>query len=214
MENIHECWKPIFEKHNIEINNILNYIDESSTIPIYPPKNKIFRVFEMDINDINIVLLGQDCYHGKNQANGLSFSVEKNIKIPPSLLNIYKEIKNTYPHKNYIFEHGDLSRWFYEEKIFLLNSALTVFEGKPGSFMKKWTNFTDDIIKFISDNNKKCIFFLLGAYAKDKIKYIDKIDRCVVCVHPSPLSANRGFIGSKIFLEIDNKLNYEVNWNI
>jgi len=150
MDKIDISWIPLFDKHRHLINENLKIIDSN----IYPCKDKIFRVFEMNVNDIKVILLGQDPYHGANQANGLSFSVEKETKIPPSLKNIYKEIQNNYPDRNYIFKHGDISRWFIEEKIFLLNSSLTVFEGKPGSFMKRWSLFTDDVIKFIFENNK------------------------------------------------------------
>jgi uracil-DNA glycosylase len=213
-KNIHNCWRPVFEKHKESIEKILIQIKESEPVNIYPPKHQIFRVFEMDVKDIKIVLLGQDSYHGEGQANGLAFSVEKNIKIPPSLVNIFKEIQNTYPEKNYVFPNGDLTRWFEEEKIFLLNCGLCVYEGKPGSFLTKWIPFTDDIIKFINENNNECIFFLLGNFAKEKGKYINDKNRIVSQSHPSPLGAYKGFMGSKIFKEIDNKLKYSVNWNI
>ena len=210
MNNIHPSWNLIFEKHKDNINKIL----ENNNDTIYPPKDDIFKVFSMDLLDIKVLLLGQDPYHGKDQAHGLAFSVNKNIKIPPSLRNIYKEIQNEYPEKNYIFNHGNLERWFIEEKIFLLNSSLTVIEGKPGSFIKIWSKITDDIIQFISDNNKNCIFLLLGNYAKEKVKFINNKDMIIVGVHPSPLSANRGFFGSNIFKKLDEKINYNINWNI
>ena len=211
------CWLPIFEKHkNIIENNLKIY--ESSSIPVYPLKDKIFKVFEMDIMDINVVLLGQDCYHGPNQANGLAFSVNEGVAIPPSLKNIFKEIQNNYPEKNYTFKHGNLERWFNEEKIFLLNSSLTVLQGKPAIFMKEWINFTDDIIKFIAENNKDCIFLLLGNFAKEKNKFIKDITRYIEGIHPSPLSAHRGFFGSNIFKKLDEKLieksKKSINWNV
>jgi uracil-DNA glycosylase len=210
---IHDSWHPIFKKHKELIIENLKYFEELP-VPIYPPKDMIFKVFNMDMNDIKVVFLGQDPYHGKDQAHGLAFSVNKNIRIPPSLLNIYKEIKNEFPEKNYKFEHGNLDKWFSEQKIFLLNSSLTVAEGKPAIFMKRWEEFTNDIIKYISENNKKCIFLLLGNYSKDKIKYIDDINKCIIGVHPSPLSANRGFFGSNIFIKLNKKLGYEIDWNI
>ena len=213
IENIHQCWKPLFIKHKNLINNLLNY-KLSDNILIYPEKNDIFKVFSMDVYDIKFVILGQDPYHQKGQANGLAFSVNNNIKIPPSLRNIYKELQNSYPENNYQFMHGNLDRWFHEEKIFLLNSSLTVIEGKPGIFIKEWSPFTDDVIKFISEHNKNCIFLLLGNFAKEKIKFIEDKEKCIIGVHPSPLSANRGFIGSKIFKKIDEKLGYKINWNI
>jgi uracil-DNA glycosylase len=218
IENIHESWRLLFIKHNILLNNIFKLIDESELlpvhVPVYPPKNLIFRVFQMDVKEIKLVFLGQDSYHGYGQANGLAFSVEKDIKIPPSLKNIYKELNDTYPEKNYIFKHGDVSRWFYEENIFLLNCGLCVYENKPGSFLNKWTLFTDEVIQYIYENNETCIFLLLGNYAKEKGKFIENKDRIIEGVHPSPLSANRGFIGSKIFKLIDQKLDKDIDWNI
>ena len=214
IENIHPCWMPIFNKHKKLIEDIFQKISISEPINVFPPKDKIFRVFEMDVQDIKLVFLGQDSYHGIGQANGLSFSVDKHIKTPPSLNNIYKELKNTYPDKDFNFNHGDLSRWYYEEKIFLLNCGLCVFEGKPGTFLSNWTPFTDDIIQFISENNSTCIFLLLGNYAIKKMDFVKDKSRCINGVHPSPLSAHKGFLGSKIFKKIDEKLGYEMNWMI
>lgn len=210
--NIHECWKPLFEKHKELLDDIYKKTLEYE-LPVYPPTDLIYKVFQIDVKEIKILLLGQDPYHSANQANGLAFSVNNNVKIPPSLKNIYKELNNTYPD-TYQFNHGNLERWFNEEKIFLLNSSLTVLEGKPGIFMKKWQPFTDDIIKFINDNNKNCIFLLLGNFAKEKSKFIDNKDKIITGVHPSPLSANRGFLGSKIFKIVDEKVGYQINWSI
>ena len=212
--NIDPSWIPIFNKHIDLIESIFHQIDNIEPIKVFPPKDKIFRVFEMSVYDIKVVLLGQDSYHGFEQANGLAFSVDKNIKIPPSLNNIYKELKNTYPDKEFNFNHGELSRWYNEEKIFLLNCGLCVYEGKPGSFLDKWTPFTNDIIQFISENNNNCLFLLLGNYAIKKMDFIEDKNRCITGVHPSPLSAHRGFFGSRIFHKVDEKLGYEINWMI
>jgi len=209
---IDECWKTVIHNHKEEINKILEYYNELNII--YPPKESIFKVFEMNVMDIKLVILGQDSYHGKGQANGLAFSVNNGIKVPPSLQNIFKEIKNTYPERNYQYSHGNLERWSTEENIFLLNCSLSVIEGKPGSFMDKWKPFTDDVIKMIAENNIKAVFLLLGNYSKEKLKIINNHERCITCAHPSPLSAYRGFIGSKIFKKIDEKLNYNINWSI
>jgi uracil-DNA glycosylase len=213
MSKIHYSWMELFEEKMELLNNNINYIN-GINMCIYPSKENIFKVFEMDVNEIKVVFLGQDPYHGLNQAHGLSFSVNKDIKIPPSLQNIFKEIKNEYPERNYKFEHGNLERWFYEEKIFLLNSSLTVLEGTPGSFMKIWQKFTDDVIKYIDEKNKNCVFLLLGNFSKEKNKYIENKDRIVYGIHPSPLSAHKGFFGSNIFRELDKKLGYEINWKI
>jgi uracil-DNA glycosylase len=207
MSYIHESWKSVFEKHNINLDEIYDNINEI----IYPPKDLVYKVFSMDVKDIKIVLLGQDCYHGESQAHGLSFSVPKDMKIPPSLKNIYKELKLEFPERNYVFPNGCLERWFNEEKIFLLNCSLTVEKGKAGSHMKKWMHMSNDVIKHISANNKDCVYLLLGNYAKSKAEFIDST-RVVSAPHPSPLA--RGFIGSNVFKDIENILGKEVNWNI
>jgi uracil-DNA glycosylase len=209
MNKIHECWKELFLKNNIDLENIY----DGSNI-IYPKKEDVFKVFEMDVNDIKILLLGQDPYHNPNQANGLSFSVFEDIKIPPSLQNIFKELINEFPERKYVFENGNLERWFYEEKIFLLNSSLTVIKNRPASHMELWENFTNDVIKFIGDNNKNCIFVLLGKYAKSKKIFINNKNNIVEGVHPSPFSANKGFFDSGIFIEIENKIGSTINWNL
>jgi uracil-DNA glycosylase len=206
MENIHKSWFNVFLKHNINLDEIYD-----NNKVIYPPKDLVYKVFSMDVKDIKIVLLGQDCYHGENQAHGLSFSVPIDMKIPPSLKNIYKELKLEFPERNYIFPNGNLDRWFNEEKIFLLNSSLTVEKGKPGSHMKKWMHMTNDVIKHINENNKDCVYLLLGNYAKSKAEFIDSM-RIISSPHPSPLA--RGFIGSNVFKQIENILGKEVDWNI
>lgn len=157
---------------------------------------------------------GQDPYHNPGQANGLSFSVNDNIKIPPSLKNIYKEIQNEFLDRNYIFTSGNLERWFKEEKIFLLNASLTVIKNKPSSHMSMWKKFTNDVIEYISHNNDKCIFVLLGNFAKSKDTYIINKNNIIYGVHPSPLSANKGFFDSNIFKSIEEKLDSQINWNI
>jgi len=206
MNYINESWIPLFNKHNINIDEIY-----AQNI-VYPPKEDIYKVFEMNVNDIQIVLLGQDPYHNPNQAHGLSFSVPLGTKIPPSLRNIFKELQIEFPERKYTFNSGNLERWFYEEKIFLLNASLTVTENKPSSHMNIWKNFTNDVIKYISDNNDKCIFILLGNFAKSKEVFIRNKDNIINCTHPSPLSASHGFFNSNIFKLVEQKLNKEINW--
>jgi uracil-DNA glycosylase len=188
--------------------NIIETLSEN----IYPPKNQVFRVFEMPLEDIQILLLGQDPYHGYGQAHGLSFSVCDGTKIPHSLKNIYKELKRQFPERNYIFNSGNLEKWFSREKIFLLNAALTVIDGRPGSHMNIWKDFTNNVIKYIAEKNNKCIFLLLGNFAKEKAQFIDDKSRILTCVHPSPLA--RGFVGSGIFQKVEEKLGKMVDWNI
>jgi uracil-DNA glycosylase len=212
--NIHNSWISFFKKNESLLQSIEKKINEVSVTSIYPPISQRYRVFEKDISQIKIVLIGQDPYHGKNQANGLSFSVSNNMKIPPSLVNIYKEIQNNFPERNYEFHHGDISRWFYEEHIFLLNASLSVEEGKAGSHLKYWESFTNDVIKYISQNNKDAIFLLFGNYAISKEKFIENKEQILSTSHPSPLGAYKGFIGSKIFKKCEEKIGHQINWFI
>ncbi len=209
----HESWTELFEKWNDILHHIEDKLNESEQIDkIYPPPHQIFRVFDLDVNEIKILFMGMDPYHNQGEAMGLSFSVNSDIKIPPSLRNIYKELQLEFPERNYCFQHGDLTRWFYEEKIFLLNSALTVYENSAGSHMKLWEKFTDDVISYISRKNEQCIYLLLGNHAKKKKIYIQQKDRIIEGVHPSPLSASRGFFGSGIFQQIENKIGGMMDW--
>lgn len=166
---------------------------------VYPPAKKIFNAFDLcPFDKVKVVILGQDPYHGPNQAHGLSFSVEEGERKPPSLINIYKELKNDLgvePAKS-----GDLTHWA-EQGVFLLNAILTVEASKPASHQKKgWEQFTDAVIKTISEKKEHVVFILWGAYAQKKGEIIDQSKHLVIkSVHPSPLSVERGFFGSKPF---------------
>ena len=209
MNTYHESWKPLFDKFNISIDEIY-----SASEVVYPEKEHLFRVFEMDVREIKVLLLGQDPYHGPGQAHGLSFSVPEGVKIPPSLRNIYKELQNEFPERNYKFDSGNLEKWFYREKIFLLNASLSVIKEKPGSQMKIWEGFTNNVIKFVSEQNKSCVFLLLGNFAKAKECLIYNKERIIKCVHPSPLSAHNGFFGSGIFKKVEELLGTNIDWSI
>lgn len=209
MENIHISWKPLFSQYKFNLDDL--YV---SGEVIYPEKSNIFKVFEMDVNEIRVVLLGQDPYHNPNQANGLSFSVNTGVTIPPSLKNIYKEIQSNFPERQYTFNSGNLEKWFRQEKIFLLNSSLTVLKNEPGSHMEIWEEFTNDVIKYISTYNTKCIFVLLGNFAKSKGQFASNKANIIEGVHPSPFSANKGFFGSGIFKRIEEKLQCKIDWSI
>lgn len=206
--NMNESWKPLFDKFNFDLDELY-----SEKEIVYPKREHLFRVFEMDVKEIKVLLLGQDPYHGPNQAHGLSFSVPDGIKIPPSLRNIYKELQNEFPERNYQFNSGNLEKWFYREKIFLLNASLSVIKGKPGSMMNKWVSFTNDVIKFVSEQNPNCVFLLLGNFAKAKECFIINKERIIKGVHPSPMAAFHGFFGSNIFKKIEEKLKYEIDWS-
>ena len=208
MNTYHESWKPLFDKFNIDIDEIY-----SGSEVVYPEKEHLFRVFEMDVREIKILLLGQDPYHGLDQAHGLSFSVPEGIKIPPSLRNIYKELQNEFPERNYEFYSGNLEKWFYREKIFLLNASLSVIKEKPGSQMKIWEGFTNNVIKFVSEQNKSCVFLLLGNFAKAKECLISNKERIIKGVHPSPLSAHNGFFGSGMFKKVEELLGSNIDWS-
>jgi len=208
MNTYHESWKLLFDNFDFDIDKLY-----SGPQVVYPKKKHLFRVFEMDVEHIKILVLGQDPYHSPDQAHGLSFSVPEGIKIPPSLRNIYKELQQEFPERNYKFISGNLEKWFYREKIFLLNASLSVIKGKPGSQMKIWQEFTNNVIKFISENNKTCVFLLLGNFAKAKASLISNEDRIIKGVHPSPLSAHNGFFGSMIFKKVEELLNTTIDWS-
>ncbi len=212
METIHNSWLPLFEKYSFDLDALYSTQMVCPDRQVYPPKHQIFRVFEMDINKIKIVLLGQDPYHGPDQAHGLSFSVPSFQKIPPSLRNIFKELKTCFPDRNYNFNNGNLERWFKEEDILLLNCSLTVEYGNPGSHMKIWEDFTNDAIHYISRKNPNCVFLLLGKFAQSKTLLISNQTNIVCAPHPSPLA--RGFIGSNCFTIAESILGYKIDWNI
>lgn len=212
MYNYHESWASLFDSY--DFSDIESAYHQLGGDEIYPKKEDIFKVFEMDVKDIRVLLLGQDPYHGPGQAHGLSFSVPTGIPIPPSLRNIYKELQTEYPDGGYIFQTGNLERWFREEKIFLLNASLSVIKGQPSSHMDVWKDFTNDVIKFVSEHNLTCVFLLLGNFAKAKEVFIKNKSRIIKGVHPSPLAAHHGFFGSSIFKQVEKLLGQPINWSV
>lgn len=212
--NIHQSWKTLFDTVNIQLSKVLKTLDIIKAKQIfYPHSNIIFKVFEMDINDISIVFLGQDPYINPNQATGLSFSVPQTSPIPPSLKNIFKEINIEFPDRNYNFTHGDLTKWI-NNGFFLLNSALTVKAGCSNSHQELWSWFTDKVINYIDDTRHNIVFLLLGNNAKAKKKFItDTKNYIITGTHPSPMSANNGFFNSNIFKKIEKNLNKHLDWN-
>lgn len=173
----------------------------------FPPKTEIFNAFNScGLENLKVVIIGQDPYHGMGQANGLCFSVHDNMTHPPSLINIFKELEQDlgipYP------KSGDLTKWA-KQGVFLLNATLTVREGEAGSHQKRgWEQFTDAVIKLISDEKESVIFLLWGGFARKKVKLIDRKKHVVLeSGHPSPLSANRGYwFGNKHF----SKTNFQL----
>ena len=177
---------------------------------IYPAPKNIFRAFELTpFNDVKIVILGQDPYHGAHQAIGLSFAVEKGITLPPSLRNIYKELESDLgkPLPEETRSDGDLTRWA-EQGVLLLNATLTVRAGAAGSHQGKgWEQFTDAAIKALSDGREHLVFILWGNYARQKKALIDTSKHLVIeSAHPSPFSAASGFFGSKPFSKANEYL--------
>lgn len=210
--NIHVEYYELFFKFSskfVKLNKHINTLRKTNTI--YPPDNMVFRVFESDPRNIRIVLLGQDPYIKKSQAVGLSFSVDPPTLIPPSLWNIFKEIKAEFPERKYNFTHGDLTKWTSD--IFLLNTSLTVFEGKSNSHEELWKSFSEKIIEYLSNKYSNIVFLLLGRNAQDKHKFIDKTKHHIIFgTHPSPLSAHSGFFNSKIFIKVEAKLGGPFDW--
>lgn len=173
--------------------------EEYNSHSIYPSGNKIFSAFDhCPFHKVKVVIIGQDPYHGPGQANGLCFSVNDDIKKPPSLVNIFKEIKNDLGID--IPDSGNLERWA-SQGVLLLNATLTVRAGSPGSHQNKgWESFTDAVIQKVSDEKEHIVFLLWGAYAQKKGAIIDRNRHCVLqSAHPSPFSADRGFFGNKHF---------------
>lgn len=201
-------WKEIFKDYpkrnelGITVDNINK---KRQTATIYPPKELVFKVFDLPLQDIKVVILGQDPYHNPDQACGLSFSVNDGVPLPKSLINIYKELYDDLgitPAKT-----GNLEKWF-KQGIFLLNSVLTVEEYLPASHSNVgWQDFTDYIIETISQKNNNVVFVLWGSYARSKKTLIDSSRHKIIeSPHPSPLSAYRGFFGSKVFSRINSYL--------
>jgi len=192
--------------------------NEYKTKTIYPKSNDVFNAFRYtDFDNVKVVIIGQDPYHGPNQAEGLSFSVKDEVLKPPSLKNIFKELEDDlgipFPKKN------SLKPWA-KQGVLLLNAVLTVEEHKPTSHKDKgWERFTDDVIKYVNEKEDPVVFILWGAYAKDKKKLITNHHHYIIeSAHPSPFSAYNGFFGSKPFSKTNDFLKEhnikEIDWRI
>lgn len=218
---IHESWKSVLNdefqaEYFKELKAFL--IEEKQKYQIYPPGNQIFTAFNLTpYNKVKVVIIGQDPYHGLNQAHGLCFSVAKGIKKPPSLVNIFKEIKQDLGIP--IPENGNLDRWA-SQGVLLLNATLTVRAHQAGSHQNKgWEKFTDTVIKKLSDSNESIVFMLWGNFAIAKKELIDGSKHHLLSsAHPSPFSAHRGFLGNKHFSKTNcilKKLGKdEIDWSI
>ncbi|HBZ11984.1 MAG TPA: uracil-DNA glycosylase [Bacillus bacterium] len=202
-------WAPLMEEefkkpYYLRLREFLKkeYVDKT----VYPPMHDIFNALKFTpYHHVKVVLLGQDPYHGPGQAHGLSFSVKPGVKIPPSLINIFKELRDDlgYPIPN----NGCLVKWA-NEGVLLLNTVLTVRAGEAHSHRGKgWETFTDKVISLINEREKPVIFILWGRPAQEKIRLIDTTKHTIIkSPHPSPLSANRGFFGSRPFSQANQRL--------
>ncbi len=218
--NIDPEWKevlrPFFQSKNWQI--LADFVRvEYKNKKIYPNPKDIFKAFELSpFSKVKVVILGQDPYHGVGQAHGLSFSVKEGIKLPPSLQNIYKEIESDLKNKK-DFKNGNLESWA-GQGVFLLNAILTVVANTPASHQGNgWEEFTDNVIKTISDKKENVVFILWGNYARSKKSLIDTSKHLVLeSPHPSPFSAYNGFFGSKPFSKCNKYLKEhgekEIEW--
>ena len=186
--------------------------DKKNGKTIYPPGSLIFNAFFLtNFKDLKVVILGQDPYHGPGQAHGLCFSVPVGTKQPPSLKNIFKELKNDLGVSKKTSE-GNLENWA-KQGVFLLNTTLTVCHGQAMSHKDiGWERFTNEAISLISREKEKVIFVLWGSHAQSKIPLIDKRHIIIKSPHPSPLSAHRGFFGSEPFSQVNQNLDKEIIW--
>lgn len=205
-----EFQKPYFQKLTTFVRH------EYASATVYPPGREIFKAFDAcGFDDVKVVIIGQDPYHGAGQANGLCFSVHEGITIPPSLQNIFKEIRSDLGKP--IPNNGDLQRWA-EQGVLLLNATLTVRASTPGSHQNKgWEMFTDEVIRRLSAERSHVVYLLWGAYAQKKGEIIDRTKNLVLMSpHPSPFSADRGFFGSKHFSQANAYLKSkgfkEIDW--
>ena len=189
---------------------------EYQTHTVYPPGKEIFRAFDYcPFRDVKVVIIGQDPYHGPGQANGLCFSVRPGQRMPPSLVNIFKELLVDLGKP--LPASGELERWA-QQGVLLLNATLTVRASSPGSHQNKgWETFTDEVIRLLSLEKENLVFILWGAYAQKKGEVIDRQKHFVIMSpHPSPFSADRGFFGSKPFSKANDYLRSkgipEIDW--
>ncbi len=217
--NIAQSWKkilePEFQKNYFK--QLTSEVREAYLSgPVFPPQTEVFNAFDLcPLKDLKVVILGQDPYHGEDQAHGLSFSVKDGIRTPPSLKNMYKEIHADLGKD--IPESGNLERWA-KQGVLLLNATLTVLPGQPGSHQGKgWEEFTDATIEAISKEKEHVVFLLWGNFARSKASLIDNKKHLILeAPHPSPLSAHRGFLGCKHFSKANGYLKShsikEIEW--
>ena len=207
---IEESWKQVLadEFSSLYFKNLAAFVKEAySKGIVYPPGKYIFEAFNRTPFDkVKVVILGQDPYHEPNQAHGLCFSVQKGVRLPPSLVNIYKELEDEFGTK-FLDRDGDLSHWA-DQGVLLLNATLTVAVGNAGSHQGRgWEMFTDAVVSKLAEQRENLVFMLWGSYARRKGAVINRKRHLVLeCAHPSPLSVYRGFFGCGHFKKANEYL--------
>ena len=207
---IEESWKQVLadEFSSLYFKNLAAFVKEAySKGIVYPPGKYIFEAFNRTPFDkVKVVILGQDPYHEPNQAHGLCFSVQKGVRLPPSLVNIYKELEDEFGTK-FLNRDGDLSHWA-DQGVLLLNATLTVAAGNAGSHQGRgWEMFTDAVVSKLAEQRENLVFMLWGSYARRKGAVINRKRHLVLeCAHPSPLSVYRGFFGCGHFKKANEYL--------
>lgn len=217
-----KSWQDLLgeEKRKDYFSQLVAFVEQRrEEVNVFPPSHEVYSAFELTpAEDVKVVILGQDPYHGSGQAHGLCFSVQKGIKIPPSLRNIYKELSNDIVGFEPP-EHGNLSDWA-QQGVLLLNTVLTVEESNANSHKGKgWEKFTDTVIRQVSEELSDVVFLLWGKPAQNKAKLIDANKHHILTsVHPSPLSAHRGFLGCKHFSQTNRLLHrlgkQTIDWHL
>ncbi len=219
---IHESWKdqlqPEFDREYMAKLRQFLRGEKAAGKVIYPHSSNWFRAMQLtQLDNVRVVILGQDPYHGQGQAHGLCFSVPSGVRTPPSLVNIYKEIQTDLGIARPA--HGNLEYWA-QQGILLLNSVLTVEAGQAASHQKRgWETFTDAVIRAVNENREPAVFLLWGAYAQKKAAFVDRERHLVLsAAHPSPLAAHNGFFGCKHFsktnLFLQNNGGKPIDWNL
>ncbi|MDD3412591.1 MAG: uracil-DNA glycosylase [Lachnospiraceae bacterium] len=205
---MHPSWKEkLFPIRDLALSaNKKAVEDQFAGNEIYPNVHDRFNAFNMSFDSVKVVIIGQDPYHGPGQANGLAFSVNKGMKIPPSLLNIYKELETDMQGFKRP-DHGDLTDWV-NQGVLLLNTSLSVMKGQPASHKNYgWEEFTTGVINILDKEHDSLVFIAWGSHAQKVVAGLSVIKHCIIkSVHPSPLSADRGFFGSKPFSRCNNYL--------
>ncbi|MGC7560512.1 uracil-DNA glycosylase [Pasteurella sp. PK-2025] len=218
-----KTWKDVIgiEKEQPYFKQILAQVHQARAAGtvVYPPATEVFSAFQLtEFEQVKVVILGQDPYHGPNQAHGLAFSVKPGIQPPPSLMNIYKELKQDIDGFQ-IPNHGYLIPWA-EQGVLLLNTVLTVEQGKAHSHANiGWETFTDHVIAVLNEQREHLVFLLWGSHAQKKGQFIDRQKHCVLTApHPSPLSAHRGFLGCHHFSQANQYLEQQgvspIQWQL